>query len=152
MPFGDPYAGKPVDALAAPKPTVGEKRGKPVVTEIKDETTTSAPPAGNMSAGKIWGTVVRKLRADRNIVLWVACQDMTASLSGNTLVIAANDEPGYNAVIKEQNLQTLTATVRSVGNYNVKVVLAKDDKKDDFEEGVAAIKRNTGVSDVKIKD
>lgn len=152
LPFGDPYAGKPVDAPAAPKPTVGEKREKPVVTEIKDETTTSAPPAGNMSAGKIWGTVVRKLRADRNIVLWVACQDMTASLSGNTLVIAANDEPGYNAVIKEQNLQTLTATVRSVGNYNVKVVLAKDDKKDDFEEGVAAIKRNTGVSDVKIKD
>lgn len=149
MPFDDPYS--------VPK-RVEKKDGKPesAVTSVKAAETANesqtAKPVGNMSAGRIWGTVVRKLRSDRNIVLWVACQDMTASLSGNTLVIAANDEAGYNAVIKEQNLSTLTAAVRSVGNYDVKVVLGKAEESDDFEEGVAALKRKTGVTNVDIKN
>ena len=149
MPFDDPYS--------VPK-RVEKKDGKPesAVTSVKAAETANesqtVKPVGNMSAGRIWGTVVRKLRSDRNIVLWVACQDMTASLSGNTLVIAANDEAGYNAVIKEQNLSTLAAAVRSVGNYDVKVVLGKTEEKDDFEEGVAALKRKTGVTNVDIKN
>ena len=150
VPFGDPYS-----APITEKPKTVEKP-KSVITPVKAAETVSetqsVKPVGNMSAGRIWGTVVRKLRADRNIVLWVACQDMTASLSGNTLVIAANDEAGYNAIVKEQNLATLTAAVRSVGNYDVKVVLGKTEEKDDFEEGVAALKRNTGVTRVDIKD
>ena len=149
MPFDDPYS--------VPK-RVEKKDDKPesAVTSVKAAETANesqtVKPVGNMSAGRIWGTVVRKLRSDRNIVLWVACQDMTASLSGNTLVIAANDEAGYNAVIKEQNLSTLTAAVRSVGNYDVKVVLGKTEENDDFEEGVAALKRKTGVTNVDIKN
>lgn len=149
MPFDDPYS--------VPK-RVEKKDDKPesAVTSVKAAETANesqtVKPVGNMSAGRIWGTVVRKLRSDRNIVLWVACQDMTASLSGNTLVIAANDEAGYNAVIKEQNLSTLTAAVRSVGNYDVKVVLGKTEESDDFEEGVAALKRKTGVTNVDIKN
>ena len=149
MPFDDPYS--------VPK-SVEKKDGKSesAVTSVKAAETANesqtVKPVGNMSAGRIWGTVVRKLRSDKNIVLWVACQDMTASLSGNTLVIAANDEAGYNAVIKEQNLSTLTAAVRSVGNYDVKVVLGKTEENDDFEEGVAALKRKTGVTNVDIKN
>lgn len=150
VPFGDPYS-----APITEKPKTVEKP-KSVITPVKAAETVSETQSvksvGNMSAGRIWGTVVRKLRADRNIVLWVACQDMTASLSGNTLVIAANDEAGYNAIVKEQNLATLTAAVRSVGNYDVKVVLGKTEEKDDFEEGVAVLKRNTGVTRVDIKD
>lgn len=149
MPFDDPYS--------VPK-RVEKNDGKSesAATSVKAAETTNesqtVKPVGNMSAGRIWGTVVRKLRSDRNIVLWVACQDMTASLRGNTLVIAANDEAGYNAVIKEQNLSTLTAAVRSVGNYDVKVVLGKTEENDDFEESVATLKRKTGVTNVDIKN
>ena len=148
-PFGDPFATteKAEKKIEKREPPIAEVKAKEPISE-----TQPAKPVGNMSAGRIWGTVIRKLRADRNIVLWVACQDMTASLSGDTLVISAADEAGYNAVIKEQNLATLTAAVRSVGNYGVKVVLGKTEEKDDFEEAVAALKRNTGVTDIDIKD
>lgn len=110
-------------------------------------------PAGGMSAGRIWGTVVRKLRADRNIVLWVACQEMEAQLSGRTLKVIATEESGYNAVIKEQNLQTLIATVKTVGDYDVEVSLKKqDDGANAFESGVEQIKKTFGATTLEIKD
>lgn len=149
MPFDDPYSVPKRAEKKDDKPESAVTSARAAETANESQT---VKPVGNMSAGRIWGTVVRKLRSDRNIVLWVACQDMTASLSGNTLVIAANDEAGYNAVIKEQNLSTLTAAVRSVGNYDVKVVLGKTEESDDFEEGVAALKRKTGVTNVDIKN
>ena len=112
----------------------------------------SAPVSG-MSAGRIWGTVVRKLRADRNIVLWVACQEMEAQLSGRTLKVIATEESGYNAVIKEQNLQTLIDTVKTVGDYDVEVSLKKqDDGANAFESGVEQIKKTFGAADIEIKD
>ena len=119
--------------------------------ELKSAATSA--PVGGMSAGRIWGTVVRKLRADRNIVLWVACQEMEAQLSGRTLKVIATEESGYNAVIKEQNLQTLIATVKTVGDYDVEVSLKKqDDGANAFESGVEQIKKTFGAADIEIKD
>lgn len=122
-------------------------------TESRSAEEKPSAPTGGMSAGRIWGTVVRKLRADRNIVLWVACQEMEAELSGRTLKVIAAEESGYNAVIKEQNLQTLTATVKSVGDYDVEVVLRKPvDGADEFNNGVEQIKKTFGAASVEIKD
>lgn len=119
--------------------------------ELKSAATSA--PVGGMSAGRIWGTVVRKLRADRNIVLWVACQEMEAQLSGRTLKVIATEESGYNAVIKEQNLQTLIATVKTVGDYDVEVSLKKqDDGANAFESGVEQIKKTFGATTLEIKD
>ena len=118
-----------------------------------DKPAATSAPAGGVSAGRIWGTVVRKLRADRNIVLWVACQEMEAQLSGRTLKVIATDESGYNAVIKEQNLQTLIDTVKTVGDYDVEVSLKKqDDGANAFESGVEQIKKTFGAADIEIKD
>lgn len=120
-------------------------------TELKSAAPSA--PVGGMSAGRIWGTVVRKLRADRNIVLWVACQEMEAQLSGRTLKVIATEESGYNAVIKEQNLQTLIATVKTVGDYDVEVSLKKqDDGANAFESGVEQIKKTFGATTLEIKD
>lgn len=155
LPFDGGYGTgeRVVKPAAKPVATPTEKAAPTVETQAaQTKETEPATPRANMSAGRIWGTVVRKLRADRNIVLWVACQDMTAALDGNTLVITAGDEPGYNAVIKEQNLQTLTAAVRSVGNYAVKVVLGKAEERDDFADGVERLKKNSGVKNVVIKE
>ncbi len=122
-------------------------------TDGKSAEVKPSAPAGGMSAGRIWGTVVRKLRADRNIVLWVACQEMEAQLSGRTLKVIATEESGYNAVIKEQNLQTLIATVKAVGDYDVEVSLKKqDDGANAFESGVEQIKKTFGAATLEIKD
>lgn len=128
------------------------KRVEPKKAEQPVASAANIAPSVSMSAGKLWGTVVRKLRADRNIVLWVACQDMTAKLNGKTLVILANDESGYNAVVKEQNLTTLVNTVKTIGDYDVKVELKTSTETDDFDEGVERLKRNFGVDKIEIKD
>ncbi len=135
-------------------PAQREERTPAAKTSVADnKPAATSAPAGGMSAGRIWGTVVRKLRADRNIVLWVACQEMEAQLSGRTLKVIATEESGYNAVIKEQNLQTLIATVKTVGDYDVEVSLKKqDDGANAFESGVEQIKKIFGATTLEIKD
>lgn len=135
-------------------PTQRAERTPAAKTSVADnKPAATSAPAGGVSAGRIWGTVVRKLRADRNIVLWVACQEMEAQLSGRTLKVIATEESGYNAVIKEQNLQTLIDTVKTVGDYDVEVSLKKqDDGANAFESGVEQIKKTFGAADIEIKD
>ena len=135
-------------------PTQKAERTPAAKTSVADnKPAATSAPAGGVSAGRIWGTVVRKLRADRNIVLWVACQEMEAQLSGRTLKVIATEESGYNAVIKEQNLQTLIDTVKTVGDYDVEVSLKKqDDGANAFESGVEQIKKTFGAADIEIKD
>ena len=135
-------------------PTQKAERTPAEKTSVADnKPAATSAPVGGMSAGRIWGTVVRKLRADRNIVLWVACQEMEAQLSGRTLKVIATEESGYNAVIKEQNLQTLIATVKTVGDYDVEVSLKKqDDGANAFESGVEQIKKTFGATTLEIKD
>ena len=108
--------------------------------------------ADAMSAGKIWGTVVRKLRAEKQIVLWIACQEMTAKLYGKTLRVAAADEAGYNAVTKAANLETLSKIVKSVGDYDIEIVKSDEEEKDGFEKDVDEVKKTFGADVVKVED
>ena len=105
-----------------------------------------------MSAGKIWGTVVRKLRAEKQIVLWIACQEMTAKLYGKTLKVAATDDAGYNAVTKAANLETLSKIVKSVGDYDIEIIKADEEVKDGFEKDVDEVKKTFGANYVKVED
>lgn len=108
--------------------------------------------ADAMSAGRIWGTVVRKLRAEKQIVLWIACQEMTAKLYGKTLKVAAADEAGYNAVTKAANLETLSKIVKSVGDYDIEIVKSDEEEKDGFEKDVDEVKKTFGADVVKVED
>ena len=103
-----------------------------------------------MSAGKIWGTVIRKLRADGNMFLWVACQEMRATLKGRTLTIYAKDESGYTAVMQEKNLSELSAAVRSVGDYDVELVMETED--DSAEKDLDKLRDLFGENKVKVID
>ncbi len=110
------------------------------------------PSLGGMSGGKLWGKVIRQLRADKNIMLWVACQEMDATLVGRTLRIIANDDAGYQAIVKESNLATLSRTVKSLGDYEVEVVKAGEAVKDGFEGEVEKVKKAFGNANVIIED
>ncbi len=102
------------------------------------------------SASKLWGSVIRKLHTDRNIVLWVACQDMKAYMSGNTLKVVATDEAGYMAITKEVNLKALADAVKSFGDYDIEVV-KESGKEDGFEQDVKKIEETFGVKPEVIK-
>ena len=114
----------------------------------------NAPAASETpGAGRIWGMVVRKLRAEKQIVLWIACQEMTAKLYGKTLKVYAADEAGYNAVIKSDNLEVLSRIVKSIGDYDVEILRAeKEDERSDFEKDVDKVKETFGEKYVKVED
>lgn len=143
---------------------------KPPVIERKTATADTKPeevkpagqtaeqsPSGNtagMNAGKLWGTVIRKLRAEKQIVLWIACQEMTATLNGRTLVVRASDEAGYNAVTKQANLEILSKIVKSVGDYEVEIKKSSGEaeNKSKFDEDVEKVKNVFGSTVVKVED
>ncbi len=134
----------------AVKPPVGaaEETAKPTAS-VQEET------VGGMSAGKIWGTVVRKLRAEKQIVLWIACQEMTAKLFGKTLKVYATDDAGFNAITKSGNLETLSKIVKSVGDYDVEIAKSSGDDSENrtaFEKDVSEVKKTFGEKIVKVEE
>ena len=119
--------------------------------------TAEQSPSGNtagMNAGKLWGTVIRKLRAEKQIVLWIACQEMTATLNGRTLVVRASDDAGYNAVTKQANLEILSKIVKSVGDFEVEIRKSNGEaeNKSKFDEDVEKVKNVFGSEVVKVED
>ena len=110
------------------------------------------PSFGGVSGAKLWGKVIRQLRADRNIVLWVACQEMEATLVGRTLRVTANDDAGYQAIVKESNLATLSKTVKSIGDFEVEVVKAGEKAIDGFASEVEKVKNAFPSANIKIED
>ena len=143
------------------KPPVIERKAataniKPEEVKPREQAAEQSP-SGNtagMNAGKLWGTVIRKLRAEKQIVLWIACQEMTATLNGRTLVVRASDEAGYNAVTKQANLEILSKIVKSVGDFEVEIRKSNGEaeNKSKFDEDVEKVKNVFGSTVVKVED
>ena len=142
QPISPRFEQKPIEK---PQREVIEKPISVTAEDIK-------PSLGGMSGAKIWGKVIRQLRADRNIVLWVACQEMEATLVGRTLQVTASDDAGYQAVVKESNLATLAKTVKAIGDYEIEVVKAGARPVDGFAGEVEKVKNAFGNANIKIED
>lgn len=136
------------------KTSLKTEQVKTVETEKSNLTTEpiTAGVDGGMSGAKLWGRVIRQLRADKNIVLWVACQEMQAKLIGRTLKIIANDDAGYNAIIKESNLKALSDTVKTIGDYDVEIVKNSQKQVDPFTESVEKVRQNFPNTEIKVEE
>lgn len=154
--FGGGYIEKPVyKSINEQKPIQTQTASVRETTPVSPAATAETPAIGEgVSAGKIWGTVVRKLRAEKQIVLWIACQEMTAKLYGKTLKVTANDDAGFNAVTKSSNLEILSKIVKSVGDYDIEILKPVDaaEQKSQFEKDVDEVKKTFGEKYVKLED
>ena len=156
--YGDVPKAKKVDNRPIARVIEEKPVQKPIETKV--ETTASIQEetvqtsAGGMSGAKLWGKVIRQLRADKHIMLWVACQEMEAKLVGRTLKIIANDDSGYQAIVKDANLSVLANTVKSIGDYEVEVVKGSgdDEPTDGFDADVEKVKNAFGGATIKIED
>ncbi len=91
-------------------------------TKVESKSNISTSSAPSVDAKRVWGTVVRKLRGmEGKTILWVACQEMSATLSGNTLYINAGGESEKNLLLKDGNLQTIKELASSFGDYEVAI-------------------------------
>ena len=154
--FGGGYIEKPAyKSINEQKPIQAQTASVRETAPVSPAATAETPAIGEgVSAGKIWGTVVRKLRAEKQIVLWIACQEMTAKLYGKTLKVTANDDAGFNAVTKSSNLEILSKIVKSVGDYDIEILKPVDaaEQKSQFEKDVDEVKKTFGEKYVKLED
>ncbi|MBQ7408841.1 MAG: DNA polymerase III subunit gamma/tau [Clostridia bacterium] len=81
--------------------------------EQKPANQSSAAPLGD--ATRVWGAVLRKLRTDKEIMLWVACQDVTAQADGEVIVVIAPGENEYALLSKPENVKKLCDCVIANG-------------------------------------
>lgn len=104
-------------------------------TSLFDKKVAEEKPKVVISGARMWGTVVRRLRADKNIMLWIACQDLEAKTEGNKLCIIADGDNEYNLIKKPENLAILQNIVSETSDYKV-VVYHGEEVKESFEDDV----------------
>lgn len=105
-----------------------------------------------ISDARLWGTVIRKLRSDKHIMLWIACQELDAEVKNNQLVITAEGENEYNLLIKKESMETLQSIVSSLAPYTVTVQRSDSgDSSEQFSEDAKKVKEMFG-GDIKIEN
>lgn len=115
---------KEASSLAKPSPTV---EGAVVRDRISD--------------ARLWGTVIRKLRSEKHIMLWIACQELDAKIEDGKLKILAEGENEYNLLIKPENVQILQGIVSNLAPYRVVIEspLKSSSDADDFKKDAETV-------------
>lgn len=87
------------------------------------------PAPVRVDASKIWGGIVRKLRVTPNkTILWVACQEMTASVSGSELTIFVSSENEKKLISQEDNFKTL---INIAKEFSIEKIIVSTNKKEE---------------------
>ena len=98
---------------------------------------------------RVWGKVVRKLRADKNIMLWIACQDAEPKAVGDKFVVYVDGDNEYNLLTKPENTAILQEAVAT--ECTLKVTISKKGAVvDTFEQDIEKVKDVLG--DVEVVD
>lgn len=87
----------------------------------------SASSAECADPRKAWGMVLRNLRADKEIMLWVACQDVDIRAANGLLYIIAGGTNEYNLLVKPSNLQKLADYVMAACGLQTRVIKTKEE-------------------------
>ena len=99
-----------------------ETVAKPTVEEKTLPNESTGDKSAVVSADKAWGAILRRLRQEKEIMLWVACQDVEVKANGKILLIFAPGENEYNLLSKQENVTKLNSCAFEHGYDNVQVV------------------------------
>lgn len=134
---------------ALPLEKVPAPASKPAAEE-KPSTSSNAVIRDRVSDARLWGTIIRKLRSEKHIMLWIACQELDAKVEGDTLVIYAEGENEYNLLVKKESTDTLQSILSSLAPYKLKIqrLGANESDSESFRRDAEAVK---AAFDGKIK-
>lgn len=88
----------------------------------KEESENKQTSSAKVDSTRVWGAVLRKLRSDKEIMLWVACQDVATKQNGDQLIIIAPGDNEYDLLSRPENVNKLTSYLSGEGFSGVKVV------------------------------
>lgn len=103
---------------------------------------------------KVWGTIIRKLRENGQIVLWAACQELSATVGDdNVVTVITQEDSEYKFLDKEEHKNTLSAIAAELGGYKLVVKRAreKEEQEEEFKKDVEILKNNFGGDIIDIK-
>ncbi len=111
---------KPIVEKTTETATVTQSQDKGQTQIEEDKILTNTQSINAVDGRKIWGVVVRKLRQVKNkIMLWVACQEMTATLIGDNLVVAVSGDSEMALLQDQENKEILQNIVSEIGAYKL---------------------------------
>lgn len=142
---------KAVNEVKEPEIEVKKEEIKPVL-EMQKPVQETAVVGGNVD--KAWGAILKLLRSDKQIMLWVACQDVSVSLSGNLIAVIAPSDNEYNLLSKPENIAKLSAYAEVQGFAGVKIVKDKAEELNAsaLDEETNQVKEAFKGSPLKIED
>ncbi|MBR1890985.1 MAG: DNA polymerase III subunit gamma/tau [Clostridia bacterium] len=114
-----------------PTPVVGEpsktKPKAPEQAEIRVEQKPVEKPTAEakpeLNGKRIWGTVIRQLRANNSLMLWTACQDADVKVAGDKLIVYVDGENEVTLFNKNDNLKTLQNIVSGICPLKVEIAV-----------------------------
>ena len=124
--------------------------GEKIQPESQPQTGLGAPIAKN----KVWGTIIRKLREKGQIVLWAACQELSATVGDdNVITVLTQEDSEFKFLDKEEHKNTLSSIAAELGGYKLVVKRAreKEEQEEEFKKDVEILKNNFGSDIIDIK-
>lgn len=111
---------------------VSEEIVKP---EIKEDNISAdkAVLGGQAAAGKVWGSVIKTLRQNKNGMLYSICSEMRCEISGKNLTIISDGKQAADIIKKEANFKIIKDIIDSVGEYNI-FIKYNEEKEQDFSD------------------
>ncbi|MCL1901162.1 MAG: DNA polymerase III subunit gamma/tau [Firmicutes bacterium] len=105
-----------------------EKQPLKIVESKKEEQ--FANEAGG-SGHKVWGTVIKTLRQNRNGVLFSLCSETECKISGKDLYVLSASEQTCEILNKEANMKVLKDIIKPIGEYNI-IIKFNQEKANDY--------------------
>lgn len=137
------------------EPVIMRETEKPTQTDHKAESTgitaaTDSAVKPKFSDTRIWGVVLRQLRAEKNYMLWVACQEQEARTVGNRFCVFVEGENEYNTIIKPENADKIRAIISEMTPLELCVTRRGEiSEKDDFENDIKKAEEILGKIDIR---
>ncbi len=130
-----------------------KKEETPKVEEPKTQETPKVeekPVTIKVSPERLWGGVLRRLRKDKELMLWMACQDLNVQISGSKLVVYALDSNVYAKLTEKAGYNLIQSIVNEYAPLKLEIVDDNNEPKDSFEEDIEKAKEILG--NVKVED
>ena len=121
---------------------IQKEEEKEVTVETKSETKSekSDKKVKGADASAVWGAILRSLRQKKEIMLWVACQDVSATSAGDFLNVIAPGDNEYTLLTRPENVTKLNGYAQEQGYEGVKIIKDTSEMEKQKEEDLAAQK------------
>ena len=124
--------------------------GEKLQPKSQPQISSSAPIPKN----KVWGTIIRKLREKGQIVLWAACQELSATVGDdNVITVLTQEDSEFKFLDKEEHKNAIASIAAELGGYKLVVKRAreKEEQEEEFKKDVEILKNNFGSDIIDIK-